>query len=103
MCGNARRAREPLRHPIGDAMTDALDPPGGPPAANCLDCGLPYERFPLDVILPRAQWLEIHPAEHGLLCAACIVERAAQVPGVTCVHAILEIHARRSPDGDGLG
>lgn len=61
-----------------------------PPAA-CLDCGLPYEDFPLDVVLPRAQWLRIHPDEHGLLCAKCIVARAAKVLGVVCVLAILEI------------
>ena len=59
--------------------------------AVCLDCSLPYSEFPLDVILPRAQWLEIHPIEHGLLCAACIMKRAARVPGCTAVHAILEI------------
>ncbi len=68
-----------------------------PPAA-CLDCGLPYDKFPVDVILPRPQWLEIHPSDHGLLCAACIVARAAKVPGVTCVHAILEVAPRRSVD-----
>lgn len=59
--------------------------------AACLDCGLPYADFPLDLVLPRSQWLEIHPAEHGLLCAACIVKRASKVPGCTVVHAILEI------------
>lgn len=70
-----------------------------PPLAACLDCGLPYEKFPLDVILARSQWLDIHPAENGLLCAACIVARAAKVRGVTCVHAILEI-APHSPGVD---
>lgn len=64
--------------------------------AVCLDCGLPYADFPLDVILPRPQWLEIHPDESGLLCASCIVKRAAKVPGVTCVHAILEIAPARA-------
>ena len=35
--------------------------------AACLDCGLDYYRdFPLDVLLPRAQWLLIHPADHGV-------------------------------------
>lgn len=56
--------------------------------AACLDCGLPYADFPLDLNLPRAQWLAIHPeGENGLLCAACIVRRAAKIPG----------------DGDGQG
>jgi hypothetical protein len=63
--------------------------------AACMDCGLPYSEFPLDVILPRPQWLEIHPDEHGLLCAHCIVKRAALVPGVICVHAILQIAPHR--------
>jgi hypothetical protein len=62
----------------------------------CLDCGLPYSEFPLDVVLPRSQWLDIHPAEHGVLCAACIVKRAAKMPGATCVHAIIEIAPRPS-------
>lgn len=57
----------------------------------CLDCGLPHEQFPLDVNLPRGQWLAIHPDEHGLLCAACIVARAAKLPGAVVVHAIIEI------------
>lgn len=62
------------------------------PDARCRDCGLPYEAFPLDVNLPRSQWMEIHPeGEGGLLCAQCIVERAAKVPGCTVVHAVLEI------------
>lgn len=59
--------------------------------AQCLDCGLDYSKFPMDVILPRPQWLEIHPEDGGLLCAACIVKRAAKVPGATCLHAIIEI------------
>jgi hypothetical protein len=62
-----------------------------PPPAACLDCGLPYGDFPLDVILPRSQWLTIHPDEHGLLCAMCIVKRAAKIPCCAVVHAILEI------------
>lgn len=66
------------------------------PDIGCLDCRLPYELFPLDVILPRPQWLDIHPDENGLLCAACIVKRASRVPGVTCVRAILEIAPHRA-------
>lgn len=65
--------------------------------AKCLDCGLPYEEFPMDMLLPRAQWLEIHPSEHGLLCAACIVKRAAKVSGATVVHAVIERSPRRMP------
>lgn len=65
--------------------------------AACLDCGLPYEDFPLDLLLPRAQWLEIHPDDGGLLCAQCMVKRASKVPGATCVHAVIEIAPRAVP------
>lgn len=88
--------------------------------ARCLDCGLPYSEFPLDVILPRSQWLDIHPNENGLLCAACIVKRCAKIPGATVVRAIVEItpsnyerercaqiaegvDAKRGIKGQGLG
>lgn len=65
---------------------------GDPLVAACMDCGLPYERFPLDVLLPRAQWLRIHPDEGGLLCAACIVQRVKdRIPGATVIHAVAEV------------
>ena len=40
---------------------------------------------------PRGQWLKIHPVDSGVLCAACIVKRAAKVKGATVVHAVIEI------------
>ena len=58
--------------------------------AECDDCGLDYSDFPIDVLLPRHQWLTIHP-NNGLLCAACIVKRAAKVRGAIVVHMIIEI------------
>lgn len=61
---------------------------------RCLDCGLPYAAFPLDVNLPRSQWLLIHPDEHGVLCARCIVARAAAVPGATVCHLVIEVSPR---------
>ena len=55
---------------------------------NCLDCGMPYQGFPLDMTLPNEQWLMIHPeGEGGLLCAGCIVKRAAKLPGIIVVKA----------------
>lgn len=64
--------------------------------ACCLDCGLPYSDFPLDLLLPRSQWLEIHPEDGGLLCAACIVRRIAEkMKGATAVHAVVEIVPQR--------
>lgn len=57
----------------------------------CIDCGLLYKDFGMDLVMPRAQWLQINPKDSGLLCANCIVKRASKVPGATCVHAIIEI------------
>lgn len=59
--------------------------------ANCLDCGLDYDAFAMDTLLPRWQWLLIHPDEGGLLCANCIVKRAAKIPGSVGLHAIIGI------------
>lgn len=94
-CDNYTRPDGVLGGPC--VLCGASQPEHAIPVAACLDCGLPYSEFPLDVSLPRSQWLEIHPAEHGLLCAACIVRRASKVPGCTVVHVILEIapHPRR--------
>lgn len=69
------------------------------PRAVCLDCGLPYEEFGgLDILLPRSQWLVIHPDENGLLCAMCIVRRAAKIPECSAIQATLEILPRRQLD-----
>ena len=63
----------------------------------CMDCGTPYADFPLDVNLPRAQWLAIHSAENGVLCAQCIVRRIKErIPGVIVCHMIAEV-APHSP------
>lgn len=51
--------------------------------AACLDCGKPYESFPIDTVLSDEEWRAIHPDEKGVLCANCIVARAAaHVPGI---------------------
>jgi len=54
-----------------------------------LDCGKPYEDFPLDVVLPDDQWERVCP-EGGVLCAACLVKRAANLPRVLVMRATLE-------------
>jgi hypothetical protein len=52
-------------------------------ALCCMDCALDYEHdFPLDVVLTKEQWLLIHPADGGVLCANCIVKRASKLPHV---------------------
>ncbi len=59
--------------------------------AKCLDCGLDYADFGIDVLLPRHQWLLIHPDDGGLLCARCIALRAAQVPKAVALHVVIGI------------
>jgi DNA-directed RNA polymerase subunit RPC12/RpoP len=62
---------------------------------KCIDCGKPYNSFGLDTVLPRSQWLEIMPDEDGILCANCIVDRWATIPGATVAHMIIEITPRK--------
>jgi hypothetical protein len=57
----------------------------------CDDCGLPYSEFGIDTVLPNLQWLAIHPAgEGGLLCASCMVKRAAKLPGIIAARMVFE-------------
>jgi hypothetical protein len=62
---------------------------------KCLDCQLPYSEFPVDVVLPHGQWCLINPGGEGVLCAGCIVKRAAKVPGVFVCHLIFEMSVSR--------
>lgn len=58
------------------------------PIDACEDCGLPYQDFPCDTVLPDAEWLRIHPTgDGGLLCAGCIAKRAAVLPDTIIVFA----------------
>lgn len=66
-------------------------PPGGEPKAWCLDCRVMYHEFGLDLLLPRWQWLLIHPADGGLLCARCIARRAAKIADAVAIHATIGI------------
>ena len=57
-------------------------------APACMDCGMPYDDFPMDTVLPHDQWLAINPNSDdskddagGLLCANCMVRRAKALPG----------------------
>ena len=59
--------------------------------AACLDCGLPYEQFGMDLQLPRSQWLLIPPEENGLLSACGIVKRAAKLKGACSIQGVIEI------------
>ncbi len=55
----------------------------------CLDCEKPYSDFGLDMVLPDEHWLKIHPGKNGLLCAQCIVNRAAKIDGITGIYATI--------------
>ena len=94
-CGRTAVTTGGLCQPCADAPA--------PLPAVCLDCGKPYSDFPCDVILTRTQWLEIHPDEHGLLCASCIVTRAAKLPGFLAVHAFIEIAVPTPATGHDAG
>lgn len=52
---------------------------------RCMDCGLSYYKFGLDSVLPHDQWKLINPNNEGLLCANCIVMRAAKLGSVVVV------------------
>lgn len=58
---------------------------------RCLDCGLAYRDFPLDLTLPDEQWRMIHPDGNGVLCANCIVKRAAAIHGAVAIRATIEL------------
>jgi hypothetical protein len=63
-------------------------------AVKCLDCGTDYAAtMALDLALPRAQWLLIHPSDGGVLCANCMLGRAARLPGVINVTGLITFAA----------
>lgn len=71
----------------------------GATVVRCLDCGLHYADFPLDMTLPDEQWLAIHPDDGGVLCAGCIVKRAEKLPGRIAVRARIEFGGNSAPTG----
>jgi hypothetical protein len=57
------------------------------PDRYCEDCGLAASDFPLAVVLPDADWALVHPdGAGGFLCAGCIADRAAELPGVQALY-----------------
>jgi hypothetical protein len=86
----------------GNGFLSPLDPPISDEQAMkavCLDCGRDYAQFGMDILLQRTQWLEIHPAENGLLCAQCIVNRSAKLPGTLALHLFIEVVPHRAAPG----
>lgn len=65
----------------------------------CEDCGGHYAAFPLDLTLPDEQWERIMPGRHGggILCARCIVARAADLQGAVAVRARIEFASSPRP------
>ena len=63
-----------------------------PETVRCADCGKPYRDFPLDVVLPDHQWALLSGRNDGggIICASCIIERAAKMPGITVAKMTLE-------------
>ena len=57
---------------------------------TCMDCTKLYIEFPLDMVLPDEQWALIHNSPGGVLCANCIVKRAAKLHGAVVVRAVIE-------------
>lgn len=72
---------------FGVRLDDLLAQPVG-----CMDCGMSYLDFPMDVVLPNDQWALISGRDDGggILCAACIVKRAAKLKRFTVVKMTLE-------------
>lgn len=68
-----------------DCRRNAEAAASAPKVLRCMDCALAYSAFPLDVVLPDEQWAAITKRTDGsgVLCAKCIVERGARLPGVT--------------------
>lgn len=67
---------------------------------SCMDCKMPYSKFPLDMLFPRGQWLAINPKDGGLLCANCMVKRASKLKGAVVVHAVVEIINKDTTKGN---
>jgi hypothetical protein len=82
------------QHPIAEPPTSTPDP------LRCYDCGAPYSTFGLDTTIPDEQWARLFPGDNseavrcqkggGILCASCMVKRAARLPGAVAVRAVID-------------
>ena len=65
---------------------------GWKPTVQCEDCGRPYSQLPLDVILSDEQWARLTGRTDGggILCADCILVRAARL-GATAAKMHLDL------------
>ena len=53
-----------------------------------MDCGIEDAEM-VGMIIPRSQWLAIHPDDGGILCANCMVARAKKLPNEICITGII--------------
>lgn len=58
--------------------------------SECIDCGLNYEEFPIDLLLPDNQWKKIHKGVNGVICPSCIIKRIAKFPEAIIIKANVE-------------
>lgn len=57
---------------------------------KCLDCNKDYDsEMSLDLVIPRDQWLLIHPDDGGVLCANCLISRASKLKNVINLTALI--------------
>lgn len=52
------------------------------PIAECYDCRLPYEQFPVELVIDHDSWELINPTYNkgaGLLCHSCMFVRLRTV------------------------
>lgn len=70
-----------------------LEKEAAPVDPACGDCGLSYSEFAIDTTIPDLQWEAICPDSEGggLLCANCMVKRAANLDGVIAARMVFEI------------
>lgn len=72
---------------------DKLDQRKIDAGVKCYDCDMPYEKFPLDVIMPDELWEQINPSLHkggGILCATCIWKRLALQTNQCAMYVVSE-------------
>ncbi len=72
---------------LGMSIDDLLAEP-----VVCMDCGMSYLDFGVDVVLSDEQWALVSGRDDGsgILCAACIVKRAAKLEQFTVALMTLE-------------
>jgi hypothetical protein len=74
--------------PVLARYAPTADVPG---QVRCLDCASLSSAEPIALIVPRTQWLRIHPDDGGYLCAHCMLVRAAKLPGAVNITGVITL------------